>query len=224
MIITIDGPAASGKSSAAQLLAQQIGFIFLSSGMIYRALAYILARTYGFTLQQLPAVDTTLLMTVLNQQDFKYTYDCATGKASVTFKGEDITPFLKEEWVDTAASVVSVNPNVREQLTAFQRAFALQHNVVVEGRDAGSVVFPHAQKKIFLTASSAVRALRWQSEQIKKGNTVSLHDALHILQERDQRDQQRNVAPLIIPQDALVIDNSQLTLQETVQRLKSLLA
>src|SRR5262249_8828971 len=137
----------------------------------------------------------------------------------VFFENLDITRFLKDNIIDSAASLVSTNPKVRELLCDFQRRLADKHNVVVDGRDTGSVVFPNADHKFFLTADSEVRALRWQLQQRKKGLSVSHFDATEIITERDKRDSERAIAPLVVPKGATIIDNSKIDAYQTADEM-----
>ena len=199
MIITIDGPTASGKSATAQRLAQRLGFFYLNSGFLYRALAYLLMRDKHYTLEALyaPSEDDTRI--VLDPTKLIYTCD-AQGNPHIAFDGADITAYLKGSPTIDQAS----------------RDIALKHDIVIDGRDTGTVVFPQADFKFYLTAPLEIRADRWMKEQAARGNKISFEQACKELAMRDERDMTRAIAPLVIPQDAHIIDNGLYSIDETV--------
>lgn len=215
MIITIDGPVASGKSAAAQLLAQHIGFYHLSSGLLFRALAYILTEHAGYREATLYSPASSDIAYYLDPTRFICTFDEA-GKFHIFFEGDDIVPLLKQKEIDQYASIIATNEVVRQAMISLQQTIAQSYNLVVDGRDSGSVVFPNASIKFFLTASVEVRAFRWQLAQKKHGVDLSLQEALEQIESRDERDKKRTLSPLIIPEGAVVIDNSGYSVQETV--------
>lgn len=217
MIITIDGPAASGKSTVGRLLAKQIGFYYLSSGLLFRALAYLLIENCAYKENNLRNPNQIDVVTYLDPKRFKYHYD--HGKEIVLFDDQDITPKLKTNALDNAASLLSMNHHVREAIRMMQYHIAEHHDIVVEGRDSGSVVFPNATIKFFLTALPDVRAQRWQHEQQKFGIKMTFKEALNAINVRDKRDKERAIAPLLIPDDAIIIDNSLLTIKETLREI-----
>jgi len=218
MIITIDGPAASGKSTTARLLAKYLGYYYINSGLLYRALGYLLLEHGGYSLETIANPSESDVARFLDPAHLVYTSDDQTN-AHIYFDDKEITKLLKNERIDNASSTVSTNQVVRSYLLKFQRALAASHNVIVEGRDSGTVVFPQAQIKFFLTASLAVRAERWQMEAEQKGIKISIDDAQNQLAERDKRDTERAIAPLKIPENAIVVDNSLYTISETVDVL-----
>lgn len=218
MIITIDGPAASGKSTAARLLAKKLGYYYLNSGLLYRALGYLLLEQGGYSFETIANPSESDVKKYLDPASLVYTSDDQT-TAHIFFDSQEITSFLKNERIDKASSTVSTNPLVRKYLLQFQRALAVTHNVIVEGRDSGTIVFPQAQIKFFLTASLDVRAQRWQLEAEQKGIKISISEVQKQLCERDKRDTERAVAPLKIPDNAIVVDNSLYTINETVDVL-----
>lgn len=220
MVITIDGPVASGKSTAARLLAERIGFYHFSSGLLFRALAYLLTKYAGYTEKKLHTLVLSDIAYYLDPQRFTCTFD-AKRRLHILFEGKDITPFLKQKELDQAASIIGINPDVRQAMLSLQRIIAQSYNLVVDGRDSGSVVFPDAVIKFFLTASVEVRALRWQQAQKKRGADLSLQETIKQIKVRDERDKSRKVAPLIIPENAIIIDNSGYSIQETVDVLES---
>lgn len=221
MIITLDGPAASGKSSAAEMLAQKLHIYYLNSGLLYRALAYLLLKK-GYTVEQLNHLLLSDVVYYTDPLKLTYSYSPKTG-AQVRFNGEAITPYLKETAVDTASSVISSNGYVRSQIHRLQRTIAEHKSLVIEGRDAGSVVFPDANYKFFLTAPIAIRAERWRQQQQKKGNLYSAAEAIEHVRNRDERDAKRKIAPLSIPIGAEIIDNEGLTIDATVALLRDMM-
>lgn len=216
MVITLDGPSASGKSTIARLLAQQLGYYYLSSGLLYRGVAYVLMHDYGYTFEKLYYPVQEVLQSFLESNVFEYCYNGY--KESLLYNNNDITVFLKTAAIDKASSIVATNTFVRTLVTDLQRCIALNNNIVAEGRDAGSVVFPLAEYHFFITAQLLVRAKRWLQLQEKQ---YSLEEAQRILAERDERDTTRACDPLIIPDDAEVIDTSFLSIAETVNAIRN---
>jgi cytidylate kinase len=216
MIITIDGPVASGKSSLARKIANELHIYYLNSGLLYRGLAFILINQFSYDDDKLKNPDFNDIKDILNGAKFIYLYN---QKESLTYDNIDITKFLKTPHIDEAASILSADKQVRLALLDFQRNFAAQNDLVVDGRDCGSVVFPNADIKIFLTAFIAVRALRWQQDMQLKGLQYSLTECEQIITERDKRDQEREIAPLVVPNDAIILDNSNLNQDETFQKV-----
>lgn len=218
MIITIDGPTASGKSTTGRLLAKRLGYYYLYSGILYRALAYLLVNFGGYTEENIYKPKSIDIATYLDPQRFIYEYD-EQYKERVLFDGQDITPHLKNSFMDKLSSILSMNEEVRIRLNQLQREIAKQGHIIVDGRDAGSVVFPEADAKIFLTASVSVRAARWLEKQERQGMAFTFEQARNVISERDARDTQRAIAPMVIPKDAIVIDNSDITTQDTLQKI-----
>lgn len=218
MIITIDGPAASGKSTVARMIAEQLDFYYLNTGLLYRAVTYILIKKHSYTQETLKAVQAEDIAQCVDMNRFFYSYTPQEG-STVLYDTVDITRFLKDPLIDQNVSLISPQPLVREALSHLQRAIAKDHDVIVEGRDVGSVVFPHADYKFFLTASLEVRAQRWRRYQEKKGNIYSLQEAQERVEERDHQDQTRAHSPLVVPANAIIVDSSDITLQESVQEI-----
>lgn len=218
MIITIDGPTASGKSTIARMLAQELGYYYVCSGLLYRALAYLLINNYGYTESTVAHVDPQDIAACFDQDKFMYLYDAEYGER-ILFDNEDITPYLKDSFIDRITSITSVNEYVRHFVTIMQHAIKDDHDIVIDGRDTGSAVFPHADVKFFLTASLEVRAQRWLTDQNKHGHHFTLEQAMQKVADRDKRDMERAIAPLIIPNGGIVVDNSGLTLEQTFQEM-----
>ena len=221
MIITIDGPTASGKSTLARAVAKKLGIYYLATGMLYRALAYLLVHHASYTKNDLRHPKIQDIETFFDPERFVYTYDAAIGE-KILFDGQDITPFLKDSAIDDASSLLSANKIVRDALLKLQRMYGNMFDLVAEGRDLGSVVFPHADFKFFLTASVYVRARRWQEDQEQKGESFTFEQSKEIISERDRRDRERKIAPLVKPNDAIEVDNSDLTFEETLEQVTSI--
>jgi cytidylate kinase len=218
MIITIDGPVASGKSTIARILAKKLGYYYVYSGILYRALGYILVHEYEYTDAMLHTLDHAHVQACFDPRYFTYMYDQKTNER-VLFKGVDITSQLKTAAIDLVSSAISKDLFVRHTVTQLQRSIAAHADVVVDGRDTGSVVFPHAECKFFLTASIEVRARRWAGQQAHQGNYVTQHQAQKIIGDRDRRDMHREYSPLVVPQGAVIIDSSDLNVDQTVEQM-----
>jgi len=217
-IITIDGPTASGKSTIARMLAKELNYYYVCSGLLYRALAYLLINHYGYTESTVTHVEPKDIAACFEPEKFMYLYDAQHGER-IIFDNEDITGYLKDSFIDRIASITSVSEYVRHFVTLLQHSLAADHNIVIDGRDTGSTVFPHADVKFFLTASVEVRAQRWLQDQHKRGHHFVLQEAVDKIVDRDRRDMQRAVAPLIIPEGAIIVDNSNFTLQQTFDEM-----
>lgn len=207
MIITIDGPTASGKTTVARMLAHTLGYYYLSSGLLFRGLAYALIHEYDYTQQSLAHPQQEDVDRALKEGRFTYHYDAESAE-QLFFDGQNIAPLLRSEFISQSASIIATDAYVRHKLIDLQHTIANAHNVVAEGRDMGTIVFPHAQVKFFLTASLDVRATRWQNDRRAHGKIISFQEALHDVQSRDERDMHRSLAPLRIPEGAALIDDS----------------
>lgn len=226
MIITIDGPCASGKSSVARVLAKKLGFHYLQTGLFYRAAAYVaLARHPEVNRHDFKQVAE--LFTQLSHDDLAaievIEYRCNEQEVEVWCGGLDITGFLHEVSIGQAASVISVQKIVRDRLLRAQRDVAGRHDIVADGRDCGSIVFPHAHHKFYLTARVDVRAVRLLHDPERKAQDMTLAQAIADIEQRDERDMNRAVAPLVIPNGATIIDSSDLTFDQTVARFEHFL-
>lgn len=227
MIIAIDGPVASGKSTVARQLAQELGFYYLYTGFLYRGLAYVLAHHYGYTdamMARPRQEDIDAIVHGHGGQSAPLEYRYEHGQAKILYKGEDISGQLKTKQVDGWSSTLSASPLVRHAVFEYQVRIGHEHDVVAEGRDMGTVVFPHAEHKFFLTASDTVRAQRWQEMQRKQGAQYTIEESLHAIHERDARDMGREVSPLHRAHDALLIDASDKTVAEIVAYMKNIVA
>lgn len=219
MIITIDGPAASGKSSAARCLAQKLGFYYLYSGLLYRACAYVLIKYGGYGKQQLTHLSPEAVSTYFNVKRIRYVYTL-TRAEQIFFDGVDITHHLKAPAIDDASSLLSANPFIRHAVSMVQHAIGMHSDIVADGRDMGTVVFPKAEIKFFLTASAQERVARWRADQEKRGHVMTLEEAFSILSERDHRDTIRAYSPLSVAQGAIMIDNTDLSAAQTCERME----
>lgn len=206
-IIAIDGPVASGKGSVSSRVAKALGFHVLDSGSLYRLTAYS-ALKHGTDLSDEEAVEKIVLALSPVFESGKIFLD-----------GEDVTEAIREEDVGIAASKVAVHPLVRKALFQVQRSYAKAPGLVADGRDMGSVVFPEATLKIFLTASAEARAKRRYNQLKGKGINSNISDLVKDLRERDERDLKRAVAPLVPATGARILDSSDLTLDETVNQV-----
>ena len=214
-VIAIDGPSGSGKSTVARLVSKELDFLYIDTGAMFRAIAYSLAKT------KISETDDALIQQFLNDCDFKYS---GTVTELIIINGENLTTVIREHHVSELASVYSKNPIIREFLKNEQQKLGNSHYCVMEGRDIGSVVFPEAKLKIFLTASNEVRAKRRFEELQSKNNSseISKEQILKDIIERDERDSNRKVAPLIQADDAVKVLSDNLTIQEVVQQIITL--
>ncbi len=208
MIVTIDGPAGSGKSTAARELARRLGFRFLDTGAMYRAVAWACLD------RRVPLDDAETVAEVARGLRIEFDND------RVLADGRDVTEAIRTPAVTEAASVVATNPQVREALAAKQRAIGRRGDIVTEGRDQGTVVFPDAEVKFFLTAGPEVRARRRQQELAAKGQSVPLAAVLEQIHQRDRRDETRASGPLRPADDAIRIDTSDLSPTEVLDLLE----
>lgn len=216
MIITIDGPSASGKSTVARLVAKELQYFYIASGLLYRGLAYALMHERGYTKDSIAQAAISDIMYCLDSERFEYHYDASDGE-SIIFQGEDITGKLKVPEIDRAASLIGTNPVARNHILVVIHQLAKHHNIVIDGRDCGSAMFPSAEYKFYLTASLQMRAKRWQAMEAKLNKHVSIDQAIAIIAERDERDTKRTIAPLQVPEGAVTIDSSDMQVQDVVK-------
>ena len=208
MIVTIDGPAGAGKSSVARQLAQRLGFRFLDTGAMYRAVAWVMLRN---DIDPSDQVAVERLLTMLDLQLCGQT---------VILNGEDITAAIRSPEVTRAVRPVADNVAVRRQLSEWQRQFASQGNTVTEGRDQGTVVFPEAECKIFLTASPQQRAQRRYRELKQRGETVSYEEILTQQNQRDAQDAGRSFGAMVKAPDAIEVCTDDQTIEQVLDRLE----
>jgi cytidylate kinase len=215
LIIAIDGPVGSGKSTLARRVAELMGYVYIDTGAMYRALALKAVRR-GLGFDRDGDLETLARGTRI---DLK----ALDGTQQVFLDGEDVTTAIRTPEVSQAASKIAVVSGVRHVLVAEQRRAGQQGGVVMEGRDIGSVVFPDADLKIFLTASPEVRADRRYHEHLQKGDSIDRARTLDEIHERDQRDRERSTSPLVRARDAVVVDSTAMEAEE-VARLVVMLA
>lgn len=209
--IAIDGPAGAGKSSAAKLAAKKLGFIYVDTGALYRTVGLYMIE-HGISPDDLKAVEAALKEITV---ELKFLSD-----GQHVFLGtEDVSDKIRTPQVSMAASTFSSIPQVRSFLFDLQVSMAEKYNVLMDGRDIGTVVLPHAQVKIFLTASAEERARRRCLELEQKGEKVSYEEVLADIQQRDYQDSHRAIAPLVPAQDAEIVDTSDCELEEAVERI-----
>jgi cytidylate kinase len=204
-VIAIDGPSASGKGTIAELVAEKLGFHMLDSGALYRLTA-LYAMKQGVDLADETAIEALAASLPAEFRD-----------GEVWLAGERVTQAIRAEEVGIGASRVAALPAVRTALLTRQRAYAQAPGLVADGRDMGTVVFPQAQTKIFLIASPEARAERRYKQLIEKGNSANLADLVRDMRARDERDTRRSVAPLKPAPDALVLDSTQMNIDQVVE-------
>lgn len=207
MIVTIDGPAGVGKSTAARQLAERLGFEFLDTGAMYRVVALCCVEQGA---QPDDAALAARIATTVNIQ---------TLAGHVLCDGRDVAKRIRTAEVSQAASIVAQNSEVRTALVQQQRNAAVGHNIVSEGRDQGTIVFPHAECKFFLTADARERAVRRHREMEAAGQTIEIDELLRLQKERDDRDEMREIAPLRPADDAIIVDTTNRSREEVLDLL-----
>lgn len=212
--IAIDGPAGAGKSTIAKEVAKQLGFIYVDTGAMYRAMALYLLE------QGIDAKDTKKIETACQSADISIQYK--DGEQQVILNGVNVTGKLREEAVGNMASVSSASSAVREKLVELQRILAKRENVVMDGRDIGTQVLPEAQIKVYLTASSGIRAKRRFLELKEKGVAADIDEIEKDIRERDHRDMTREISPLKQADDAILVDSSAMTIEEVIKTILNL--
>lgn len=206
--IAIDGPAGAGKSTIAKMTASELGFIYVDTGAMYRAMALYFLR------QGIPKEDEKAIEKACREIEVSIRYE--DGVQQVLLNGENVSGLIRTEEVSNMTSATSVYKSVRQKLLELQRQLAATSNVIMDGRDIGTCVLPDAQTKIYLTASSHVRALRRHKELLEKGETCNLEEIEQDIIERDYRDMHRDIAPLKQAEDAVFLDSSQMTIRQVV--------
>ena len=214
--VAIDGPAGAGKSTLARQAAQKLGFLYVDTGAIYRTVALKVVRC-GVD-PEMPG-DVAALLPELN---IRMDYD-ETGVQKMYLDQEDVSSAIREHHISGLASKVSAVAQVRDFLLDFQRKQALENNVVMDGRDIGTVVLPNADVKIFLTAQPEARARRRQLELEQRGETADFQTILRDIIQRDEQDKNRPIAPLRQAEDAVLVDTTQLNLEESLDALLSVI-
>jgi cytidylate kinase len=213
-VLTIDGPSGAGKGTVSRAVAKKLGWNYLDSGSIYRSLAIAVLKQAADLADQAAVVNIAQTMVL--------EFDC-NDELVVRLDGEDITSLLGLESTGNAASIVAALPEVRRVLLQKQKDFKCLPGLVADGRDMGTVVFPDAEYKVFLTASAAERANRRYKQLIEKGNDANLTQITNEIEERDRRDMERKTAPLAMANDALYIDSSNMTLNSVIEEVMNLI-
>ena len=213
--IAIDGPSGAGKSTIAKLLAADFGFIYVDTGAMYRAIGLYILRK-GLTVEDKPAIIASL-------DEIEVNIAYVDGAQHIYLNGEDVSGLIRTETVSQYASKVSAIPEVRAFLLALQRDLAAKNSVIMDGRDIGTVILPDAEVKIFLTAADTARAERRYKELIEKGQDVTMESVLENIRLRDKNDSERAAAPLKPADDAVLVDTTELDLQQSVEAMKSII-
>lgn len=212
--IAIDGPAGAGKSTIAKRIARRLGYIYVDTGAMYRAMAYYLIQN------QVDAADQEAIAAACQHADISICYQ--DGEQVVLLNGENVNAYLRTEAVGNMASVSSVVPEVRKKLVELQQKLARETDVVMDGRDIGTVVLPDADVKVYLTASVETRARRRFLELQEKGEPADLAKIVADIEDRDYRDMHRDISPLRQAEDATLVDSSDMTIDQVVERILEL--
>lgn len=212
--VAIDGPAGAGKSTIAKLVAKEKGYIYVDTGAMYRGLAI------HFLDKGIQPQETEKVIEACKDAEVTIAYEDAV--QHVYLNGKDISSRLRNEEVGNMASVTSAIPEVRKKLLELQQNLAKTQNVIMDGRDIGTCVLPHADVKIYLTASVETRAKRRYQELLEKGEDCNLEEIAHDIEERDRRDMTREIAPLKQAEDAVLVDSSDMTIAEVVKTIVDL--
>jgi cytidylate kinase len=212
--VAIDGPSGAGKSTIAKFLAEKLNFLYVDTGAMYRSIGLYAAR------QGVAANDASAVEALLPQIKLDLAY--VDGEQRIFLNGEDVSRAIRTEEASKNASAVSAIPAVRAFLLEFQRSFAKQNCVLMDGRDIGTVVLPDADVKIFLTASAEARAQRRYKEQVERGEDVTLEAVFEAIRKRDEADSSRAAAPLKAADDAVVVDTTYLNLEESIAKILGL--
>ena len=212
--VAIDGPAGAGKSTIAKQIARRLGYIYVDTGAMYRAMAYYLIQN------QVDAADQEAIAAACQHADISICYQ--DGEQVVLLNGENVNAYLRTEAVGNMASVSSVVPEVRKKLVELQQKLARETDVVMDGRDIGTVVLPDADVKVYLTASVETRAKRRFLELQEKGEPADLAKIAADIEDRDYRDMHRDISPLRQAEDATLVDSSDMTIDQVVERILEL--
>ncbi|WP_438466013.1 (d)CMP kinase [Marinomonas sp. PE14-40] len=211
-IITIDGPSGAGKGTVSQVIADKLGWNLLDSGALYRLLA-LAAAHHGMAMD-----DADTLKVLAEHLDVQFRHG-ENGETEIVLEGENVTQAIRTEVVGNNASKLAAIPEVREGLLLRQHAFAYEPGLVADGRDMGTIVFPDAPVKVFLTASAEERANRRFLQLKAKGESVNIEELVSTIQERDERDANRAVAPLVPAVGALVVDSTDQSIEQVVESI-----
>jgi cytidylate kinase len=210
-IITVDGPAGSGKSTVSRLLAKRLKYLYLDTGAMYRAVA-LQAKRESVDLKDREKISRLC-------RDLDLHFKTVDGKTRIFLGSEDISAAIRSPEMDMLSSAISAIKEVRQAMTLLQRKMAGQGGVVAEGRDMGTVVFPDADCKFFVDADSGVRAGRRYRERLERGEAVSMGEVEKELRKRDDQDTTRALAPLVPAKDAVIMDTTNMTVEEVVEKM-----
>lgn len=205
IIISIDGHSSTGKSTVAKQMAAELGYAYIDSGAMYRSVT-LYAKEQGHIKENI--LQKEALLKALPEIKINFSWDKGVNKTLLN--GRDVSELIRSMEISESVSLVATLPEVRAKMVEIQRSFGVKGGVVMDGRDIGSVVFPEAELKLFMTASAEVRAQRRYAELLASGQEVSYQAVLDNLQSRDTMDSQRAVSPLIVPEGAIIIDNSEM--------------
>ena len=213
--VAIDGPAGAGKSTIARQLAAELGYRYVDTGAIYRTVAYFM-DLWGVSPKDVDGVNR-----YIDELTVGIEYD-ENGLQHMLMNGMDVTNDIRTQEISQKASLISAHPCVREMLLDMQREIAKQYNVIMDGRDIGTVVLPKATVKIFLTASAEIRAKRRCDELLAKGQKAKYESVLKEIQQRDYQDTHREIAPLKMARDSIRVDTSEMTVEQAVSAIRQI--
>ncbi len=219
IVIAVDGFSSCGKSTFAKQIAKKLNYLFIDSGAMYRAVTLAFIQ---HNIIENGKVNADQYMAILSKIDIGFAFNEAKGLFEVTLDGKVVENEIRKPEVANLVSVVAAIPEVRERMVELQRKLGENKGIVMDGRDIGTVVFPNAELKIFMTADPVIRAERRLKELIEKGINITLEEVLANIKERDHLDQTRDVSPLQKAHDAIILDNSHMTVQEQMNWVENL--
>ena len=219
IIITIDGPSSSGKSTISKLIAQHFNYTYIDSGSIYRAITYVAVK---HNLIDNFKVDTLAIIEILKNTSISFLFN-SKNQNIISVDGVELDNKIRTFKISSLVSLIAEKNEIRQYVVKIQKDISINKSVVMDGRDIGSVVFPDADLKLFLTASPEVRAKRRYNEMVNSGEKVEFHEVLENITYRDNLDSTRKDSPLIIQNDAVVIDNSFLSIEDQLLKISSLI-
>lgn len=209
--IAIDGPAGAGKTTVAKKLAKKLGYVYVDTGAMFRAMGLYLIRN------NVSLSDTDKICTICDEVEISIQYE--NGEQAVYLNRENVNSLIRTEEVGNMASACGTNPDIRKKLLKLQQSLAAQNDVIMEGRDITTSVLPHAQVKVYLTADYKERAARRYRELKQKGVSCNLDDIEKDILERDHRDTTREISPLVVAEDAIMIDSTAMTVDEVMDMI-----